>query len=1081
MLRLLLGTDWVSVKEEILHRVAEDVRAKQPGRILMVPELISHDTERRLCAAAGDTASRFAEVLSFTRLARRISDSAGVSSGECMDAGGRLVAMTAAVRQLHSKLKAYAAVETKPEFLTGLLDAVDEFKRCCITPGDLALAAGKSEGAFAQKLEELSLILEAYDSVCAQGKKDPRDLMNWLLEQLEEGEFGENHVFYIEGFPDFTRQHLAILEHLIRVSPTVTVGLNCDSVHSQLLAFEKAAQTAQQLCRCAENAGVEVAVEIVPPKKSSLDMVRSSLFQGALPQEIGDARVAVFQAESAFHEVQAVAEKILDLVYNGCRYRDIAVVCTDMGVYQNLIRLWFGRCQIPVYLSGTENVLSSNVIMAVLFALDAVQGELDREEVIQYLRSFVSPLSQQECDLVENYAILWDIRGKGWLQPWENHPNGLGEDWTPEASARLEELNELRGRAISPLYDLLRDLENAKNLDGQVTALFAFLEQVDLAGKLDTMASQLEESGEYRDAQILNQLWEILLTALQQLKDVLGQTAWDKEAFSKLVSLLLSQYDVGTIPPVLDGVTVGAVSAMRCQQEKHLFVLGAEEGALPGYGGSAGILSDQERVALRAMGLPLTGGALEGLQAEFAEVYGVFCGAQESITVSCPGTQPSYIYRRLEKMAGGESSLPPVWGAAAVDPQEAGICLSRWDAEAFARELTLSHSYLQAKKQKEYAMDGVKPEHIPSLYGDVLKLSASQVDQLAQCRMSYFLKYGLRAKERKEATVDPAEFGTFVHAVLEQTARDVMELGGFQEVSLEQTMEIAAGHADVYTAQRFSQLDSQRMGYLFRRNRQELDLVVKELWQELKASQFSPVGFEVAFGEGRDLPPIEISGKKMPAILRGFVDRVDLWEQDGRHYFRVVDYKTGKKDFDYCDVFNGIGLQMLLYLFAIEQSSYLGENCVGAGVQYFPARVPVLTADGRLTQEQADALRIKERKRRGLLLQNEEVLQAMDPEDTGRLCCSRKKDGTLSGDLASREQMQMLKGYLFKVLGEMVDEIASGNVQPNPYTRGTAHNACTYCPYGSICHQSTVAGRRNYQAMNAQRFWQEIEREERHG
>ena len=77
MLTLLLGTDWTANRQEILDRISMDVRRKKGGRILMVPELISHDTERRLCAAAGDTASRYAEVLSFTRLARRVSDSVG--------------------------------------------------------------------------------------------------------------------------------------------------------------------------------------------------------------------------------------------------------------------------------------------------------------------------------------------------------------------------------------------------------------------------------------------------------------------------------------------------------------------------------------------------------------------------------------------------------------------------------------------------------------------------------------------------------------------------------------------------------------------------------------------------------------------------------------------------------------------------------------------------------------------------------------------------------------------------------------------------------------------------------------------
>ena len=101
----------------------------------------------------------------------------------------------------------------------------------------------------------------------------------------------------------------------------------------------------------------------------------------------------------------------------------------------------------------------------------------------------------------------------------------------------------------------------------------------------------------------------------------------------------------------------------------------------------------------------------------------------------------------------------------------------------------------------------------------------------------------------------------------------------------------------------------------------------------------------------------------------------------------------------------------------------------------------------------------------------------MDPEETGRLCCTKKKDGSISGDLADRQQLKMLKNYIFKILGQMVDDIASGNVTPNPYTRGTSHNACTFCPYAAVCHSDTVQDRRNYKTMTQERFWEEIGKE----
>jgi ATP-dependent helicase/DNAse subunit B len=132
----------------------------------------------------------------------------------------------------------------------------------------------------------------------------------------------------------------------------------------------------------------------------------------------------------------------------------------------------------------------------------------------------------------------------------------------------------------------------------------------------------------------------------------------------------------------------------------------------------------------------------------------------------------------------------------------------------------------------------------------------------------------------------------------------------------------------------------------------------------------------------------------MDAILRGKVDRVDGWKQHGNDYYRVVDYKTGKKEFDYCDVFNGVGLQMLLYLFALEQEGeqMLGSSRIAAGVQYFPARVPYISLDGADESEEKD--RRANWKRRGLLLNDEVSLKAMDPEEgMPRLSCKAKKDG----------------------------------------------------------------------------------------
>ncbi len=1080
MLHLILGKDWTANRDEVLRRISGDVAQRRGGRILLVPELVSHEMERRLCAWAGDTASRYAEVLSFTRLGRRVSEAQGSASQACLDAGGRVVAMAAVARQLSGQLKAYASVETKPEFLSGLIDAIDEFKRCCITPKDLMLAAQSTEGSLAQKLEELSLLMEGYDALCSLGKRDPRDQLTWLLEHLEEGTFAKEHVFYIDGFPDFTRQNMAILEHLIQESADVTISLNCDQIDSPLLAFEKAGDTARELFRCASRAGVEVRVEAIAGPSVPQDVLRDKLFQGAVTRGSAKGWLKVYRANSAYQECLAAAKQVMDWVRDGCRYRDITLVCTDMSVYLPLVNLIFHRFHIPVYQSGTEAVLDKSVIHTVLAALEAVLSGFDQRSTLRYLRSALSPLGPDTCDRVENYAVIWGIRGQKWVNPWEYHPDGLSDTWDAAAEEALAELNQARELAITPLAALQRRFREARSVQDQVSALYAFLEDIQLQQRLSLLAQELDDAGDNRSAQILNQLWEILLSALEQLYDVLGQTHWEGEHFGRLFRLLLSQYDVGTIPPVLDAVQMGQVSAMRCREERHLIVLGAAEGNLPGYTGSAGVLTDQERVTLRQLGVPLTGGAMEGIQAEFAEIYGVFCGAMETVHVYYSGEQPSFVCRRLADLAGGEAELEDDMGFAQADLQEAGAYLARWDARDAARELGLEDSYLEACQRRDYALGKVERKNIEKLYGTTLNLSASQIDRQAECRLSYFLKYGLRAKERKEVTVDPAEFGTYVHAVLENTARCIRDMGGFHKVSLEETLAIAHRYSEEYAAQRFSQIDSERLTYLFRRNVRELDMVVQELWEELKEALFEPEGFEVSFGSPQGLPPIPIPNSEIPALLRGFVDRVDVWRSGYTNYYRVVDYKTGRKSFDYCDVFNGVGLQMLLYMFVLRENGgeLLGAPAAAAGVQYFPARVPYLSADARMDEEQAREERKKEWRRSGLLLQDEAVLQAMEPgEQPQRMRYTVKKDGSLAGDLADREQMKLLEGYVFHYLATMVEDIASGNVQPNPYTRGTSHSACAFCPYGSVCHEKSVEGRRNYKAMDAQRFWEEIGKE----
>jgi ATP-dependent helicase/nuclease subunit B len=320
-------------------------------------------------------------------------------------------------------------------------------------------------------------------------------------------------------------------------------------------------------------------------------------------------------------------------------------------------------------------MIDKPVINTVLSALEAALGGFSQSDVLRYLKSLLSPVDLDLADRMENYAVLWSVDGKRWLTSWEEHPYGLGKEWTDNSHSLLERLNDGRQKAIAPLSRLRDDFRSAISVRDQVSAVYRFLKDIKLESRLRFLAQKMETEGQHTDSQVLNQLWDILIGALEQVYDVLAETVWESDTFTRLLKLLLSQYDVGTIPSVLDAVTVGSVSSMRCHKTKHLFLIGASEGALPSYAAASGILNDQERSLLIKMGLTLNPGTIDGLQTQFSEIHEVLSSAEETITLSYSAGQPSYIYDRIKTMVNAEETVCDALGAAATDPLEAASYL----------------------------------------------------------------------------------------------------------------------------------------------------------------------------------------------------------------------------------------------------------------------------------------------------------------------------------------------------------------------------------------------------------------------
>ena len=156
-------------------------------------------------------------------------------------------------------------------------------------------------------------------------------------------------------------------------------------------------------------------------------------------------------------------------------------------------------------------------------------------------------------------------------------------------------MNALRARLIGPFSTLRERLKGEQPASGCVRALYDFLLAVDAPRCMADRAAAHEAAGRLQLADEYRQLWEILVSAMEQFAWVCGDTPLTAERFAKLFRLVLGEYDVGTIPVSLDRVTCGNIERACGENAKYVILLGVNDGLIPKAPSSASLLSDMER------------------------------------------------------------------------------------------------------------------------------------------------------------------------------------------------------------------------------------------------------------------------------------------------------------------------------------------------------------------------------------------------------------------------------------------------------------------------------------------------------
>lgn len=1097
--------------------------------VLVVPEQFTLQAEKNLVKMVGTGGIMRAEVLSFRRMAYRVFNEAGGVTRKHLNSAGKCMLIYRIIEGMKDDLKIFSKAVKQQGFVNTLSETIAEFKRYNVTPEVLEEVYGDVDDEFLKdKLKELSTIYREFEKALHKKYIDADDDLTMLAEKLDVYSGFDDAEIWIDGFSGFTPQEYKVIEKLLKKAGRVNISLCTDCVVDDYNiddteVFSSVKKTAVKLLKIAEESGTGV--------EKAIDLKEEPLYRFKGSKEIGHLErqffsfpyntypdrtkdVSIFCAANIYTEVENTARDIVRLCRNrGTRYRDIAVVSRDLAGYEKLIGAIFTDYGIPYFIDRKRDINSHPLIQLILSVQEIFIRNWSYESVFRYLKTGITGIDREDIDILENYVLACGIRGRKWAQDenWDfRMSQGLEDGKMNEYEQNmLATVDDTRRRIVKPLMDFRSKTKGRRNVRDVCTALYEFLCDIGVPERIEKRVEEFKASGGLDFANEYGQIWNIVMEVFNQVVEVMGDEKTNTERFQKILAIGFGEYKIGLIPPALDQVLVGSVERSKSHDISVLYILGVNDGIFPSTADNEGILSDKDRENLHSRGVEIAQDTRTRAFEEQFLVYTALTTAGEYLRISYPiadhkgrTMRPSIIVSRLKKIFSNiyeysdiiskdtdEDNLELITTAAptfnqlvsAVRKQAEGLAVNPlwWDAyrwymgnEEWKKRCGTALMGLSYTNQP-VAIDTRKAK---SLYGSPLYTSISRLERFISCPFSYYLQYGLKAKERKEFKLTPPDIGTFMHNVIDRFSTELSEKNmNWRELEKEQCVkEVSRIVDDLLLKMSGSILNSSaRYRYLTERLKRVLIRVVWLIAEHIKRSGFEPLGYELAFGQDEKFPPITLelpTGEKIH--LTGRIDRVDAMETKEGTYLRIIDYKSGKKDFKLSDAYYGLQIQLITYLDALWENG--GGEIAGpilpGGILYFKIDDPIIKGESVSTEEQIEKAIMKQLKMKGLLLADIKLIKEMDREIDGDslIIPARINKGDKLGrssSAATAEQFKLLRGHVRQLLINTVVEILKGNVSIRPY-RKKRITPCSYCPYSSVCQFDPGLKDNNYRILN---------------
>ena len=1016
MLKLICGPSGAGKTEHLTKCIEQDI-ASGVRSFLLIPEQQAYISERSLAARLPKNAGLYFEVFSFSGLAEKAFCQYGGVTAESVSGAVSSLLMWHTLDTLSPLLKQYGKSAEGDLTLTNLmLSAIAEMRAGGVNAQMLEDAASQMDegSALRKKLSDLALIDAAYHAKLEECfGSDPSDKLLRLSSVLEEHNFFENCNVYIDSFTSFTVPEYAVLLQILKQANTVTVALCTNSANSSLPHFLSLGDTARQLSRMADRADVAVETLTLAAKKEkaeALSVLEENLWHFSASQApLGeDASVRLNLAANVYEEAEAAALQICELVLGGMRYSDIAVVVRDLDAYRGILDAALERHGVPYFFSERTDLSSKPIFRLILSALRATSRNYRQSDVITLLKTGLCGTELRDAAMFEEYVETWHIGGNRFLdEVWNMNPDGLTTDRSPRGDEILEAANRVRRQLMAPLSLLAAALRSSRRLEDRCRALYEYLLALDLPVMLANRAKEELALGQVREAGESLRLYSTLLDTLTTLCKLLPDCELSIEDFIAALTLVFSNADLGSVPNTQDAVVIGSADTLRVENVRASILLGLCEGEFPRAVSDDGILTDADKEAL--------------------EEFGVILQSREHLRSS---EELFYVYRAMSK----PSEFLSLFTHAKQTDGSARTPSLAFNRVAFLLDKkpeVIDFAEIRRARDLPTNEELQKPlQASPTEGRTVLRLSQSKIKAFVSCPYSYFSAHSLKLRERKDSQPNYSNDGTFLHYVFEHFLRESLTPDGKLELPSPEDIEPLADRIiEEYIGEVCpfpGQSIDNRLLHIYSRLRRLAFKMLHEILNEIRMSRFVPSYFEKGIGmqEEDSLPPVRLTLENGSSVLlSGKIDRVDIYKEDEKVYFRVVDYKSGMHKFSLDDVRSGMDLQLILYLFALK-STY--PDTTPAGAQYLFAT----TEKGAI-----------EIKRSGLYLDDENVSAASNGEVENVYT-----KGLIKQTISEIEQLQQ---QMQDVVLSVATRILAGEAEKTPSAK-----ACGFCPLRADCNRA---------------------------